>query len=168
MKTIVKILIGCFCLGLTACGAEDKGATSNGSAVAKEPNGDLVVVSIFDAETKGNPAKPDQGFGCSFSMSIENKSDKEISLVQIMKYTAKTIDGSIPGRQSNFALQPNETTKRAGIYIKNTECKNVTAIQIDEVLCFYKGGMRSDDPALKCSDKLFLKTLPNLGFVNNT
>ena len=152
----IQMLIAAFAVGTTLSGCKEDAVDTSTATQSKSPAGDHLTIAIGGSETRGNASNPSAGFGCSIQISMENNSDKEVSLVQILKYIVVSSSGELVDNGSNFRLGPNETTDRAGLYFSGTSCDDVESVTFDEITCFYQGGMNSNDLTLRCSDKLHL------------
>jgi len=142
---------------LTACGG-DKNASSAGDTSSSSSTKGKVVYSIVNKKvsTRGNPARPEQGFGCSIGMTLSNKTKREISLVQILKYTAVTSRGNMTDDGTNFRLQPNEVTDRAAIYVKGASCDDIEKIIIERVYC-KNASVNAMQPDAECGGNVVFK-----------
>ena len=135
ISTIFSAAILSACGGDTDTSSEASASSTSGSTKGK------VVYSVLNKKvaTRGNPPRPEQGLGCSIGMKIANKTDREISLVQIMEYTAKTSKGDIFGHGVNFRLQSKKVTDRAALYVKGATCEDIEKITVQRLACDYSG-----------------------------
>lgn len=160
MSSKVFVTALTLCTALSACKEE-----ASANAQAETPSGDYMEVLISENETLGNASKPSTGYGCSVKISFKNHSDKKVSLVQFMSYTVVSPAGTLTDNGSNFRLDPGEATDRAGLYFSGTSCEDIQSVTFDQVFCWYKGGMSSDDPELQCVDKLSIVNKTDINFV---
>jgi len=150
---------GLFCAAvLSACG-DDNGASSsepNGSSASE--NG-KVIYSVINkkVETKGNPARPDQGLWCFVAMQAENKTDMDISLLQIMKFTAITSKGDLSDHGANMRLDQGEAeTFSAGIGVDGVACEDVQKVIIQQVFC-HNSDRKPGDADYECLENVVFK-----------
>ena len=131
----------CFAIILAACGGDKDTSSSGSNAASSGSTKGKVVYSAIKKKvaTRGNPARPEQGLGCSIGMRLSNKTKRDISLVQLLKYRALTQNGDITNSGTNFRLDAGETTDRAAIYVKGVACEDVQKIIIESLMCDYSG-----------------------------
>ena len=132
--------------------------TSSGSTKGK------VVYSAIKKKvvTRGNPARPEQGLGCSIGMMLSNNTKRDISLVQILKYRALTQNRDITDVSSNFRLDAGETTDRAAIYVKGVACEDVQKIFIERLMCDYSGVNVYDRGTDNCLNEVAVNGIKNI------
>lgn len=155
-----KTLVGTLCCAvlLTSCGGDKDTSSSSNSTTSSGSTKGKVVYSVVNKKvvTKGNPARPDQGLYCSIGMRAENKTERDISLLQIMKFTAVTAKGNVSDHASNMRLDVGEVDEfGAAIGVDRVACEDIQKIIIEQVFCNNSGIMRGQPNAECVEDVIF-------------
>jgi len=148
----------CFAVILAACGGDKDTSSSGSNAAFSGSTKGKVVYSVVNKKvvTKGNPARPDQGLYCSIGMRAENKTERDISLLQIMKFTAITAKGNVSDHASNMRLDVGEVDEfGAAIGVDKIACEDIQKIIIEQVFCNNSGIMRGQPNAECVEDVVF-------------
>jgi len=143
---------------LVACGGDNDTSSVVGVTESSASTKGKIVYSVVNKKvvTKGNPARPDQGLYCSIGMRAENKTKRDISLLQIMKFTAVTAKGTVSDHASNMRLDVGEADEfGAAIGVDRVACEDIQKIIIEQVFCNNSGIMRGQPNAECVGDVVF-------------